>query len=252
MLIILATTLNVTRRLTEHHTSFAASGLSKSKVVSTCGANNARTSSPGTMDHLDKLRACLDREAHDRRDRSAQGWNPVERGRFCAMLGSPPSGRLLELGAGPGRDGEFFANLGLDVMCVDLSPQMVKCCTDRGLSARVLDFTHGLDFVAESFDAVYAMNSLLHVPKTQIHGVLDDVSRVLRRGGVFFLGVYGGEDFEGEWEQDPTGQRRFFSYFTDDMLQAAVSRHFEVVHFERVASGRSPRLHFQSFHLRKP
>ena len=99
---------------------------------------------------------------------------------------------------------------------------------------------------------MYAMNSLLHVPKTQIHGVLDDVSRVLRRGGVFFLGVYGGEDFEGEWEQDPTGQRRFFSYFTDDMLQAAVSRHFEVVHFERVASGRSPRLHFQSFHLRKP
>jgi len=40
------------------------------------------------------------------------------------------------------------------------------------------------------------MNSLLHVPKSDLPRVLTSIDSVLDDGGLFYMGVYGGEDFE--------------------------------------------------------
>ena len=91
---------------------------------------------------------------------------------------------------------------------------------------------------------------MLHVGKRSLPAVLRSVRRVLRPSGLFFLGVYGGVDFEGEWEDDPSGERRFFTYYTDEALLAAVAAAFEVVRFVQVECGRAASLHFQSLTLR--
>ena len=83
----------------------------------------------------------------------------------------------------------FFASHGLDVVATDMSSAMVARCRDKGLDARVMDFSQ-LDFPPESFDAVHAMNRLLHVPNAELPAVLNSIARVLRPGGLFFLGVY--------------------------------------------------------------
>ena len=108
--------------------------------------------------NTEKLRAFYDTESRSRNDRPLQGWKAAERDAFAQML--PSRAALLELGSGPGRDARFFTDLGCDVECIDLSPEMVQCCADAGLRATVFDFSSGeLPHEDGAFDACYAMNS---------------------------------------------------------------------------------------------
>jgi SAM-dependent methyltransferase len=81
-----------------------------------------------------------------------------------------------------------------------------------------MDFLH-LDFPPGSFDAVFAMNCLLHVPNHDLPAVLESIRGVLRPGGLFFVGVYGGdESAEGPIDDDRHVPPRFFSWRTDEQL----------------------------------
>jgi hypothetical protein len=43
---------------------------------------------------------------------------------------------------------------------------------------------------------------MLHVRKADLGFVLEEIKNVLNPSGLFFMGVYGGEDSEGIWEDD--------------------------------------------------
>jgi SAM-dependent methyltransferase len=113
-----------------------------------------------------------------------------------------------------------------------------------------MDFLH-LDFPAGSFDAVFAMNCLLHVPNHDLPAVLAAIQAVLRPGGLFFIGVYGGtESAEGPIDNDEHVPPRFCSWRTDDQLLGfATTARFHVVDFHPVDIGRG--YHFQSLTLRR-
>jgi len=196
------------------------------------------------------LRESYGRKARERDLNAVPPWKAEERRRFLALLQDEGRSTLLELGAGSGRDGEFFRDHGLDVLCTDLSPEMVALCEGKGLAARVMDLSD-LDFPPGTFDAVYALNCLLHVPDRELPSVLRGVRTVLRPDGLFYLGVYGGKDHEGVWEDDPYEPKRFFSFRTDERMREIVAGAFEVHTFRRIAlDGRSDGLHFQSLVLR--
>ena len=128
---------------------------------------------------------------------------------------------------------------------------MVRLCREKGLDARQMDMAE-LDFPDDCFDAVYALNCLLHIPKAELDSVLREIRRVLKPGGMFYMGVYGGVDSEGVWEQDVYEPKRFFAMYEDDDMREAVGRVFEVAYFGTVKmadGGRQP--HFQSMILRK-
>jgi SAM-dependent methyltransferase len=128
---------------------------------------------------------------------------------------------------------------------------MVGHCRAKGIEAHVMDFLH-LNFAAGSFDAVFAMNCLLHVPNRDLPAVLAAVRTVLRPGGLFFVGVYGGtESAEGPMDNDEHVPPRFFSWRTNEQLLAfAASARFAVVDFHPVDAGRGTS--FQSLTLRRP
>ena len=126
----------------------------------------------------------------ERRDQyEKQPWKLAERNGFARRLLAESCTRLLEIGAGTGQDSEFFARRGLQVVATDLSPAMVARCRQKGIDARVMDFAH-LEFQPPTFDAVHAMNCLLHVPNAELPSVLAGIRDVLRVGGLFFVGVY--------------------------------------------------------------
>ncbi len=182
--------------------------------------------------------------------RPAPAWETAERDIFLECLRRERIATLLELGAATGSDGAFFMAHGLEVVCVDLSPQMVERCRARGLVAHVMDVAE-LRLPPESFGAVYAMNCLVHVPKSQLHGVLGGIRGVIKPGGLFYLGVYGGLEFEGVWDDDSFEPKRFFCHHVDDDLCALVGEFFNVESFRRLPHGWNG-LHFQSLILRKP
>jgi hypothetical protein len=68
-------------------------------------------------------------------------------------------------------------------------------------------------------------------------------------GGLFFLGVYGGDAGEGVAAWDHHDPPRFFSWRTDEQLRRFAEASFDVVDFH-VASAGDHR--FQSLTLRRP
>ena len=200
----------------------------------------------------DRLKAAYNEHAEERDAGEIQPWKAAERERFLQELREAGAATLLEIGAGPGRDSQFFREAGLVVTAVDLSPEMVRLCRAKGLEALEMDAAE-LHFPDGSFDAVYAMNSLLHIPKAELPDVLAGIRRVLAPDGRFYMGVYGGQDTEGIWENDSYTPKRYFSMYTDDAMRQAVERYFDVGYFGVVdyqGAGRKP--HFQSMVLRKP
>ncbi|MCI3923063.1 class I SAM-dependent methyltransferase [Paenibacillus sp. TRM 82003] len=198
-----------------------------------------------------QLKQTYDRHAEERDTGEIQDWKTIERERFLSEIKSAGARTLLELGPGPGRDSLFFQGQGLQVAAADLSAEMVKLCREKGIDAHEMDMAD-LTFPGETFDAVYALNSLLHIPKAELGGVLDGIKRVMKPGGLFFMGVYGGVDSEGVWEKDPYEPKRFFAMYGDEAMREAVGRVFDIAYFGVVNVAESERQpHFQSMILRK-
>ncbi|WP_070121331.1 class I SAM-dependent methyltransferase [Bacillus marinisedimentorum] len=193
-----------------------------------------------------------DNHASEREKNDLQDWKSSEREVFYRVLAERGKTSLLEVGAGPGKDSLFFKEMGMDVLATDISPSMVELCRSKGLNARVMSFDE-IDLPEQSLDAVWALNCLLHVPKAQIRSVLAGLKRVLKPDGLFYMGVYGGKDHEGIWEEDPYKPARFFSFFEDEQLKDLLSEFFTVEYFNVVpASVVGGKFHFQSVILRKP
>ena len=200
-------------------------------------------------DVIGDLRQAYDRSAAKRDAAGLPAWKIAERADFLALLQSEGKQTLLEIGAGPGHFAAYFRDQGLDVTCTDLSPEMVRLCRDKGLTAHVMDFLH-LDYPPASFDAVFALNCLLHVPSADLPRVLAAIHQVLRPDGLFFYGVYGGWAFEGIWPEDEHEPKRYFVFYPDDELRRRVAGLFDIVSFRSIALEDSGRGHFQSLILR--
>lgn len=104
-----------------------------------------------------------------------------------------PVGRTLCLGDGEGRNGVFLAELGHDVVTVDLSPVGVlkarRLASERGVSldARVADLA--------SFDlGTAAWNSIVsvfcHLPPELRHHIHSAIPGALQTGGYFVFEAY--------------------------------------------------------------
>jgi hypothetical protein len=108
-----------------------------------------------------------DKHAQERESSTMQEWKIGERTRFLSVLQKDNKKKLLELGAGTGRDSRYFQDQGFEVVSIDLSPAMIELCRQKGLTAYVMDMGN-IDFPENSFDAVYCMNSFLHLTKTKV------------------------------------------------------------------------------------
>ena len=199
----------------------------------------------------DNLRNFYNREA-ERRDKSRkQSWKLEERKAFLELAKAENKQTLLELGAGTGGDSLFFMENGLTVTAVDLSPAMVQKCREKSIDAHELDYYHVAD-LGKKFDCIWAMNSLLHVPKADLPRVLASIDSVMEDGGLFYMGVYGGQDSESEYVLSEVSETpRFFASYSKEALQAVLDKHFEIISFRQyeVHHGRS--FEFQSVLMRK-
>jgi SAM-dependent methyltransferase len=186
--------------------------------------------------------------AAERDGREKEAFKVDERRRFLDLLRNRGATSLLEVGAGTGHDSLYFQRRGLRVLCTDLSPAMVELCRAKGLDTQVADFL-GLRVPPASFDAVYAMNCLLHVPTPDLARVLEAIGEVLVPGGLFYAGTWGGMDEEGLMQDDHHPVPRFFAFRSDRRMREALAECFRVLSFTTVDADGS---HFQSFVLEKP
>ncbi len=169
-------------------------------------------------EHRNSLRAAYDFDAPRRNTNVLDGWRIEVLNDFLDRIGAKAS--VLELGAGAGQAAAYVAGQGNPVVAIDLSPANVALAAERGVDARVGDFTDP-EFAIGEFDAVFAMNSLLHVKKELWATSLAAIRRSLRDGGLALIVVWGGYNHEGtlgsdEWTKPP----RFFAFYSDEDFAA--------------------------------
>lgn len=141
--------------------------------------------------------------------------------------------RILDIGSGPGRDSLFFKEKGFSPICIDLSKSMIALCKKKGLVAYQMDMEQ-LDFSKNTFDGVWAYTSIVHLQKNKIEKALKDIAGLLKKKGVFYIGMKEG-DFEGYLEnQKYKKQKMFYSFYNKKELEMLLSHFFIIINSSRV------------------
>jgi ubiquinone/menaquinone biosynthesis C-methylase UbiE len=101
---------------------------------------------------------------------------------------------VCDLGCGPGHIGAFVADLGIDVLGIDLSAGMVAQARRRYPD---LTFARGdmtsLDLADQSLGGITCFYALIHIPRITVPLALREMFRVLAPGGPLLLSVHGGQ-----------------------------------------------------------
>lgn len=180
---------------------------------------------------LDDLRRAYDADASYRNGLDDMQWRAAVMQSWLAEL--PASPRLLELGPGTGQVAALATRLGARVLAIDLSAENVAYCRQRGLDVMVGDL-RSLGEMAQlgSFDGVYAINALLHVPRAEHASVVAAARERLVPGGRLLLVNWGGVEREGIWAEDRCTPPRYFSQYGAPAFGALSFAGFEVMRRE--------------------
>ena len=113
--------------------------------------------------------------------------------RFAARLQG--AGKVCDLGCGPGHVARHLHERGVDAFGIDLSRAMVEQARQL---YRGIEFTQGnmlaLDAAENSWAAIVAFYSIIHIPRADLPKLFLEIARVLQPNGLLFLAFHAGID----------------------------------------------------------
>lgn len=159
------------------------------------------------MDDRQAVRDAYDEMAdhYNEQTRRADGERPAPVEQFCAELDA--SDRLLDAGCGGGD--HPLVEAGERAVGLDFSREQLEQAREIASAQLVQGDMTALPFAADSFDAVAALYSLIHVPLDDHRTVVEEFARVLRPGGTLLV-TEGGTEWSGanpDWMDSGTEMR---------------------------------------------
>lgn len=125
-----------------------------------------------------------------------------------------PKGKILDVGAGSGRDAKGLIELGYDYIGIDISDALLKEArkTNPGVDFREASL-YDLEF-SELFDGFWCAAVLLHIPRDRMKDALRSIKKCLKPGAVGFIAIKEGK---GERMLDRSeDDQRYFAYWDND------------------------------------
>lgn len=164
-------------------------------------------------------------------EHNTPGFWQEEMQRFHSIL---PSGKVLEIGAGGGRDAQELVALGYQYVGTDISKGLLKVAQNKLPNQQFYEKSvYELDFNEELFDGFWASAVLLHIPKARINDAIAKIKSVLNRNAIGFISIKDGVGERIEIEEIG-GERleRFFAYWSkDDFLNVLTIGGFETIDY---------------------
>lgn len=185
----------------------------------------------------DALVTAYQRNVSQRRARLPSGFRVAERQRFSDHLTERGAKSILEIGCGAGHDAVFYQDQGFQVRAIDTTPGLVDEARSQGVDVELLD-VYDLHTHSATYDAIFSVNCLLHIPNADITTVFAAIADRLHPDGTMYLGLWGGRDTEGIHEADSYEPKRFFSFRSAETLIGLLQDRFRLDYFQRfVAEG---------------
>jgi SAM-dependent methyltransferase len=186
------------------------------------------------MEHGKRNHETYDRVAAEyfakHRDRSLlQPWMQD----FAAVV---PAGVVLDLGSGPCEDSAKLRALGLDIVSVDRSRQMLLIASQEFPGTRVQGDLRQLPFRSRSVAGVWACASLLHLDRHEVQPALIGIADLIVDGGALFISLKDGDGEKWDTTSYGLGSPRWYTYWTGDEVDALV----EAAGFETLKTAQQP------------
>ncbi len=138
----------------------------------------------------------------------------------AAIQGLSSEAALFEIGSGPGREALYLRERGFEVQCSDAAESFVRLLTAQGLAARRVNVLS--DALGGPYDLIMANAVFLHLPPADFIRALRRCSGALRPLGRLALTLKEGD---GEaWEAGKVGAPRYFNYWRQEPLEAALAQ----------------------------
>ena len=151
--------------------------------------------------------------------------------------------KILDMGCGSGEHALYFKEKDLDVTCIDLSKEMIKLCKSKKLNARLMDIEN-LTFPDNSFDGIWAVTSLLHIPKTKIPKIIEKLHSILTSKGLLYICLKEGKGERLIEDKQDKSTKRFFAFWTKEELLKLLNKNFQLIEFGKLKYSNTTFLHF--------
>lgn len=111
----------------------------------------------------------------------------------CFQLGGTRQPRILDMGCGAGYDAKILKNLGADVIGVDISYKLIEIAKGKVKDCKFVvgDITKSLSELGR-FDGAVCLATLIHVDIQKMKTTFDNVSAILKKGGLFLVSAHDG------------------------------------------------------------
>ncbi|HET8908063.1 MAG TPA: class I SAM-dependent methyltransferase [Ktedonobacterales bacterium] len=164
---------------------------------------------PTDPENLARTRATYDRVAEEYATRIADELTgkPLDRALLtCYAEQVAGLGTVADMGCGPGHVAAHLHGLGVPVVGIDLSPEMVAIARQR---FPAIPFEQGsmlaLDTPDAAWGGIIAFYSIIHLPPESRPQAFAEFKRVLKPGGLLFLAFHRGDEQRhlDEWWGQP-------------------------------------------------
>ena len=130
--------------------------------------------------------------------------------------------KILDAGAGSGRDSLYLKEEDLNVISIDISLEIAKEAKKKTkVNVKEMDIRK-LDFKDKSFDGIWCSASFIHLPKKDAEKALKEFNRVLKEQGIIFLGLKEGTSEGFESSVNLSREEVFISYYTQKEIEELV------------------------------
>jgi SAM-dependent methyltransferase len=151
--------------------------------------------------------------------------------RFSALI--EKQGNVLDIGCcSTAQQARFFRGNGFTVTSIDLSE---NCIETAKRNFPCIDFIQmdmlAMDFSDDSFDAINAFYSIIHIPNEKLDNLFADFNRILKVNGKIGIAVHAG-DFYGYLNENE--KPVFFRFYTQNELKSLLENHgFKILELEQ-------------------
>ena len=138
--------------------------------------------------------------------------------------------KILDVGAGSGRDSSYLKDEGYTVSSIDISEGIISSAKKKTkVNIKKMDMLK-LDFKDNFFDGVWCCASLLHLSKSDAKKAVAEFFRVLKPGGVLYVGLKEGDKEGYEFHPVLNNSKVFVAYYSLEELEELIREsNFELI-----------------------
>ncbi len=144
------------------------------------------------------------------------------------LLGKKTNPAVVEIGCADGRDAEEIIKRTTRYTGFDVSKKLIELARKNVPKGRfVVEDMRTFKFTA-NLDIVFAFASLIHLNRQELAAVIKDIHSSLNSGGILFISMKKGNNYQSYVKQDKHGERLFYLYSPKD-IQELTQGYFEEV-----------------------